>query len=79
MESLLGPTNESFPDVPGVRHRFVDAGGLRMHIAEAGQGEPIVLLHGWPQHWYLWRASLTRRSATSATTPALSANSARSG
>jgi pimeloyl-ACP methyl ester carboxylesterase len=47
--------NGAFPEVPGVRHRFVDAGGLRMHIAEAGQGEPIVMLHGWPQHWYLWR------------------------
>jgi pimeloyl-ACP methyl ester carboxylesterase len=43
------------PDVPGVRHRFVDAGGLRMHVAEAGEGEPLLLLHGWPQHWYLWR------------------------
>jgi pimeloyl-ACP methyl ester carboxylesterase len=45
----------SVPEVPGVRHRYVDAGGLRMHVAEAGEGEPIVLLHGWPQHWYLWR------------------------
>jgi pimeloyl-ACP methyl ester carboxylesterase len=44
------------PAVPGVRHRFVDAGGLSMHVAEAGEGEPVVLLHGWPQHWYLWRA-----------------------
>jgi pimeloyl-ACP methyl ester carboxylesterase len=44
-----------FPEVPGVRHRFVDAAGLRMHVAEAGEGEPVVLLHGWPQHWYLWR------------------------
>jgi pimeloyl-ACP methyl ester carboxylesterase len=47
--------NGNFPEVPGVRHRFVDAGGLRMHVAEAGAGEPVVLLHGWPQHWYLWR------------------------
>jgi pimeloyl-ACP methyl ester carboxylesterase len=44
-----------FPEVSGVRHRYVDAGGLRMHVAEAGEGEPIVMLHGWPQHWYLWR------------------------
>jgi pimeloyl-ACP methyl ester carboxylesterase len=45
------------PRVAGVRHRFVDAGGLRMHVAEAGpeDGEPLVLLHGWPQHWYEWR------------------------
>jgi pimeloyl-ACP methyl ester carboxylesterase len=27
-----------------------------MHLAEAGRGDPIVLLHGWPQHWYVWRA-----------------------
>ena len=26
-----------------------------MHLAEAGEGRPIVMLHGWPQHWYLWR------------------------
>lgn len=47
----------AFPHVPGVRHSFVDADGLRMHVAEAGpeDGEPIVLLHGWPQHWYEWR------------------------
>jgi len=28
-----------------------------MHVAEAGpeDGEPVILLHGWPQHWYEWR------------------------
>jgi pimeloyl-ACP methyl ester carboxylesterase len=26
-----------------------------MHVAEAGQGDPIVLLHGFPQHWWGWR------------------------
>jgi pimeloyl-ACP methyl ester carboxylesterase len=41
--------------VAGVRHRFLDAGRLRMHVAEAGEGEPVLLLHGWPQHWYMWR------------------------
>jgi len=46
---------DSFPQVAGVEHRFLDAGGLRMHLAEAGEGRPIVMLHGWPQHWYLWR------------------------
>ena len=34
--------------VEGVQHRFIEAGGLRMHVAEAGQGDPLVLLHGWP-------------------------------
>jgi pimeloyl-ACP methyl ester carboxylesterase len=43
------------PDVPGVEHRFVDTPRLRIHVAEAGAGEPLLLLHGWPQHWYVWR------------------------
>ncbi|MBA2341904.1 MAG: alpha/beta hydrolase [Thermoleophilaceae bacterium] len=45
------------PAVEGVEHRYLDAGFLRMHVAEAGppDGDPVVLLHGWPQHWYMWR------------------------
>jgi pimeloyl-ACP methyl ester carboxylesterase len=39
------------PRVPGVEHRFVQAGDVRLHVAEAGAGKPVVLLHGWPQHW----------------------------
>ena len=33
----------------------MDAAGLTTHVAEAGEGEPVVMLHGWPQHWYEWR------------------------
>ena len=51
---------DEFPQVPGVEHRHVDAGGLRMHVAEAGEGEPVLALHGWPQHWYLWREVIPR-------------------
>jgi pimeloyl-ACP methyl ester carboxylesterase len=45
------------PHVDGVTHRTVEAGGLSVHLAEAGpkDGSPILLLHGWPQHWYEWR------------------------
>lgn len=47
--------SDDIPHVAGVEHRFVDAGGLRTHVALAGEGAPVVMLHGWPQHWYLWR------------------------
>jgi pimeloyl-ACP methyl ester carboxylesterase len=45
------------PELPGVRHEFVDAGGLRTHLALAGpeDGPPILLVHGWPQNWWSWR------------------------
>jgi pimeloyl-ACP methyl ester carboxylesterase len=45
----------ALPEVPGVEHRFVNAGGLRTHVAEAGSGPPLMLVHGWPQHWWMWR------------------------
>lgn len=43
------------PWVEGVQHRYVSANGVRFHVAEAGHGEPLLLLHGHPQHWYAWR------------------------
>ncbi len=45
------------PAVPGVTHRHVDVAGLDVHVAEAGPADapPLVLLHGWPQHWLCWR------------------------
>ncbi len=26
-----------------------------MHYIRAGQGDPVVLLHGWPTTWFEWR------------------------
>jgi pimeloyl-ACP methyl ester carboxylesterase len=43
------------PPVPGVEHRTVEVDGVRLHVAQAGQGPPLILLHGWPQHWWSWR------------------------
>ena len=36
-------------------HKFVDTNGIRMHVAEAGSGYPVVLCHGFPELWYSWR------------------------
>jgi pimeloyl-ACP methyl ester carboxylesterase len=36
--------------------RFVDAGGLRQHIVIGGDGPPLLLVHGWPENWYQYRA-----------------------
>jgi pimeloyl-ACP methyl ester carboxylesterase len=40
------------------------AGGLRMHVAERGDGPPLLLLHGWPQHWWMWRKVLPELAGT---------------
>lgn len=43
------------PVLGGVEHRWVHAGRTRLHIAEAGNGPPLLLIHGWPSHWWCWR------------------------
>lgn len=48
-------TAGALPHLAGVTHRFVELPGLRMHVAEAGNGTPLLLLHGFPQHWWAWR------------------------
>jgi len=38
------------------QHRYATVnGGVRLHYVIGGQGEPVVLLHGWPTSWYEWR------------------------
>ena len=43
------------PPIKGVTHNYAEANGIRIHYAEAGDGPPLLLLHGWPQHHYMWR------------------------
>lgn len=44
--------------VAHIEHRFVDANGIRIHVAEAGRGFPVLLCHGFPEIWYSWRHQL---------------------
>ncbi len=41
-----------------ITHRTIDTNGIKMHIAEAGQGPLVLLLHGFPELWYSWRHQL---------------------
>ena len=38
-----------------IEHHAAIANGVKIHYVRAGQGPPVVLLHGWPQTWYMWR------------------------
>jgi pimeloyl-ACP methyl ester carboxylesterase len=44
-------------------HRFVEANGIRIHIAEQGTGPLVVLCHGFPESWYSWRHQLPALAA----------------
>jgi pimeloyl-ACP methyl ester carboxylesterase len=47
----------AMPNLDGVTHHTVAVPGVRLHVAEAGArtGTPVLLLHGFPQHWWQWR------------------------
>src|SRR2546429_9486130 len=46
-----------------IRHRTVETNGIRMHIAEQGEGPLVVLCHGFPESWYSWRHQLPALAA----------------
>jgi pimeloyl-ACP methyl ester carboxylesterase len=39
----------------GFTHRTAQIGEVRLHYVIEGQGEPLLLVHGFPQTWYEWR------------------------
>lgn len=42
-------------DESSVTHRYADLADVRLHYVEAGEGPLVILLHGFPEHWYSWR------------------------
>jgi pimeloyl-ACP methyl ester carboxylesterase len=36
-------------------HHMAPVNGIQLHYVIGGKGDPVVLLHGWPQTWYEWR------------------------
>ncbi|MCH8201172.1 MAG: alpha/beta hydrolase [Chloroflexi bacterium] len=41
-----------------ITHRTIQTNGINMHIAEAGEGPLVLLIHGFPELWYSWRHQL---------------------
>ncbi|CAJ1961973.1 unnamed protein product [Sphenostylis stenocarpa] len=38
----------------GIEHRTVEVNGIKMHIAETGEGPVVLFLHGFPELWHSW-------------------------
>src|SRR5437899_7312211 len=52
-------SDESANLVASIRHGDAQLDGVRLHYAERGEGERLVLLlHGFPEFWYSWRHQL---------------------
>jgi pimeloyl-ACP methyl ester carboxylesterase len=44
----------------GIRFDRIPVDGLQMHFATLGSGKPLVLLHGWPEFWIVFKPLMHR-------------------
>lgn len=54
---MTGGCDLSRPDA-NWSHRFVEVNGINMHYVREGQGQPLILLHGWPEFWWGWHRNI---------------------
>ncbi|MEJ0071216.1 MAG: alpha/beta hydrolase [Pseudomonadota bacterium] len=43
-----------------MEHLTVRANGADLHVAQTGDGPPLLLLHGWPEFWLTWEPVMMR-------------------
>ncbi|XP_057423368.1 uncharacterized protein LOC130717232 [Lotus japonicus] len=46
-----------------IKHRTVQVNGIKMHVAEKGEGPVVLFLHGFPELWYSWRHQILALSS----------------
>jgi pimeloyl-ACP methyl ester carboxylesterase len=49
----MGPDQPSI--IEGWEHQFVITNRIRLHYVTQGEGDLVILLHGFPEFWYSWR------------------------
>ena len=45
-------------EIPGLKRYDIDSFGVRIHVAEVGDGPLVLFVHGFPESWYSWRHQL---------------------
>ncbi len=58
-----GNKSDNVDNPDAFTHRFATVNGIRMHYVEEGQGPLLILLHGYPFLWYLWRHQIKALAA----------------
>ncbi len=51
----IAPPHGPVQAMPGFAHAYAQVNGTRIHYVAGGEGPAVVLLHGWPYTWAVWR------------------------
>jgi pimeloyl-ACP methyl ester carboxylesterase len=46
----------------GFSHQYATVNGIKIHYVTGGKGDPLVLIHGFGQNWYMWNRILPELS-----------------
>jgi len=49
---------------PAVLSRFANVNGVRLHYLVAGEGDPVILLHGYAETSHMWLPLMAKLAAT---------------
>ena len=57
-------TPETAPANPpaNFKHEYAEVNGVKIHYVIGGKGDPLVLVHGFGQNWYMWNRLLPELS-----------------
>ena len=47
---------------PGFKHQYAVVNGVKIHYVTGGKGEPLLLVHGFGQNWFMWNRLLPELS-----------------
>ena len=61
-DSVQTPALQPANPPANFKHQIAEVNGVKIHYAIGGEGEPLVLVHGFGQNWYMWNRLLPELS-----------------
>lgn len=60
---MLASTSATPANPPAnFKHHYATVNGVKIHYVSGGKGEPLLLIHGFGQNWYMWNRLLPELS-----------------
>lgn len=61
--NAFAATSEPDRKMSNTTQRIIECNGIRLNIAEQGEGPVVLLVHGFPESWYSWRHQIDALAA----------------